>query len=234
MIKTFKRREVKANHVFTIEKIKKNTAYDFVKKYHYLGVAKFFSQHAYGLFIGKRLFGVATYAPPQGTMSTKSWVGDNTQVIVMELHRLCMHPKLNGSNASSYLLSNSAKLLKNEGVGLLITLADSSRHIGSIYQVCNFKYYGLTNKKSDFYRVDGKINPRGKTSEWQGVWMPRTRKHRYAFKLNKRVDVKLEEQVRPSKNLGTLKQTCCNGSRLVHDNRFNKTYNCPICSNKHL
>ena len=60
-------------------------------------------------------------------------------------------PELNGSNASSFLLSNSMRMLKAFGVRAVITLADSSRHVGSVYQNCNFKYYGLTDPKQDMY-----------------------------------------------------------------------------------
>lgn len=41
----------------------------------------------------------------------------------------------------------------------VITLQQSDRHVGSIYQVCNFAYYGLTDPKNVFYDEFGnKLN----------------------------------------------------------------------------
>ena len=230
-IELFKNRDIKAKDLFTIKSISKNQAYAFVKEYHYLGEAKFFSVHAYGLYIGEELVGCATFSNPQGNVALKGWFGlDNQCKDVLELSRLCLSPPLNGSNATSYLLSGAIKLLKKEGIRAVITLADSSRHVGSIYQVCNFKYYGLTDKKSDFYTADGKVNPRGSTSNKQGVWIPRTRKHRYCFLLDKKLKV-LYDEVKPyPKSEDRESNDCCKGLGKVQDNRFNKWYTCPVCT----
>lgn len=99
IIEKFKNREVKAKDVFSLRKIEKNEAFDFISQYHYLGEAKFFSKFSYGLFIGEELVGCATYSNPQGISALKSWFGfDNTNQTIMELSRLCMEPSLNGTN----------------------------------------------------------------------------------------------------------------------------------------
>lgn len=228
----FKERKIKAKDIFSISVISKNEGFDFIRQYHYLKDAKYFAKFSYGLFLENKLVGVATFSNPQGIVSLKSWFGfDNTNQTVMELHRLCMMPDLNGSNATSYLLANSIKKLKGEGIQAIITLADDSRHIGSIYQVCNFKYYGLTDKKTDFYTIDGKLNPRGQTKDIEGVWLPRTRKHRYAYIIDRKLNILLDEQKRPQKQEGNL-YDCCGGSLEVFDKRFNKKYSCPKCTDK--
>lgn len=165
---SFKNREAKAKSIFDIEEITKPEAYEFVRRYHYLGDAKFFCVQAFGLFHKEshELVGVATYSLPQGNVALKGWFNCmNDTKDIYELSRLCMLPILNGTNATSFLLGGSIKLLKKQGfVRAVITLADSSRHVGSIYQVCNFKYYGLTDFKNDFFtNVNGKmrVNPRG-------------------------------------------------------------------------
>lgn len=232
----FLNREIKAKEVFYIKEIQKSQAYDFVKQYHYLKDAKFFAKYSYGLFDKEKdiLVGVATYANPQGASAIKGWIGTNNQdQRILELSRLCTHPKLNKTNATSFLLGNSMKQLKQHKVELVITLADSSRHIGSIYQVCNFTYYGLTDKKSDFWNIDGGVNKRETTKDKQGVWLPRTRKHRYAFKLNKKIDILYKEQPKPTKK-EALNIECCGGKGYVIDRRYNVKYNCPICENKPL
>ncbi len=228
----FVKREVKAKEIFYLKEVQKSEAYGFIKEYHYLGDAKFFAKFSYALIDKEteEIIGVASFSNPQGNVALKGWFGlPNTDQTVLELSRLCVLPQLNGTNATSFLLGNSIKMLKKEGVRAVITLADDSRHTGSIYQVCNFKYYGLTDKKSDFYRYDGKANPRGATKEVHGVWVPRTRKHRYAYIIDNSLICNYNETVRPKKG-DTNIYDCCGGTEVVLDNRFGKKYTCPVCS----
>ena len=149
-IERFKKSESKANEIFQIVRISKPLAYSFVCMYHYLRNKDFVCSYAYGLMCCGEIVGVATYSPPAGFQTLKGWFGlENSDTSVVELTRLAMMPDLNGCNATSYLLSHSMRMLKRNGVRAVISLADASRHVGSIYQVCNFKYYGLSNPKSD-------------------------------------------------------------------------------------
>jgi hypothetical protein len=221
----------KKDHI--IKLVDKKVAYEFVKTYHYLGGAKFFSKFAYALYHkdSNEIMGVATFSNPQGNVALKGWFGlPNTDQSVLELSRLCVLPELNGTNATSFLLSVSIRLLKKEGVRAVITLADDSRHSGSIYQVCNFTYYGLTDKKSDFFSFTdgGKVNPRGATKDKQGVWINRTRKHRYAYIMDKGLVCNYEKQPKPQKG-DTNEYDCCGGTKQVYDKRFKKWYSCPKC-----
>ncbi len=231
----FSHREIKAKDVFYIEEIDKPQAYTFVTKYHYLGDAKFFCEQAFGLFAihGGQLLGVATFSQPQGNVALKGWFGlTNQDKCVYELSRLCLSPSLNNTNATSFLLGGSIKLLKQQRkIKAVITLADSTRHIGSIYQVCNFTYYGLTDCKSDFFSIDGKVNPRGSTKDKHGVWLPRSRKHRYAYIIDKNLKCLYEPQIKPSIK-DTLDLYCCGGTNRVYDARFNEHYTCPRCTGK--
>ena len=230
IIKNFVDRKTKAKDTFKLQEIDKTTAHKFISQHHYLGKAKFFSKYNFGIYIQGTLVGCATYSNPQGIAALKSWFNmDNSVQDVLELSRLCLLPKLNGTNATSYLLGNSIKLLRNKSIQAVITLADDSRHVGSIYQVCNFKYYGLTDKKTDFYTADHKINPRGSTQNQQGVWLPRTQKHRYCYILNKNLKPLLTEQPKPTIN-NTKQYNCCSGTNIVFDNRFKKHYTCPKCT----
>lgn len=231
----FSHREIKAKDVFYIEEISKPQAYNFVTKYHYLGDAKFFCEQAFGLFAihGGQLLGVATFSQPQGNVALKGWFGlTNQDKCVYELSRLCMSPSLNRTNATSFLLGGSIKLLKKQKrIKAVITLADSYRHVGSIYQVCNFKYYGLTASKCDFFTADGKVNPRGATKDVHGVWLPRTRKHRYAYIIDPKLKCLYTEESKPTVD-NTLEVTCCDGTGVVYDNRFKEWYTCPRCTGK--
>lgn len=226
----FKQGEVKAKDIFRIIEIDKPMAYEFVKKYHYLGEAKFFSVYSYGLFCKTEMVGCATFALPQGSEALKGWFGlPNDDKTVMELTRLCMLPLLNGTNATSYLLGGSMRMLKKHGIRAVITLATSDRHVGSIYQVCNFKYYGLTEPKNDFWSYETQGKPRGKVRDIQGVWVQKPRKHRYAYIIDKSLKCLYSECERPK--FGSLVEySCCNGTHIVHDNRYDVDYTCPICT----
>ena len=232
---SFKNREIKAKQIFKIREIPKPIAYNFISEYHYLGKAKFFAMFSYGLFYDMELVGVATFSSPQGNVALKGWFGlDNTDTSVLELSRLCLLPELNGTNATSFLLGNSMKLLKrNHSIRAVITLADDSRHVGSIYQVCNFIYYGLSTPKSDFFRAsDGKVNPRGETKNTHGAWIARTRKHRYCYILDKNLKCLLDVADESPSLDKTSVYSCCNGKCTVTDNRFKKTYVCPKYSSE--
>ncbi len=89
----------------------------------------------------------------------------------------------------------------------------------------------MTDKKTDFYTSDGKINPRGSTKNVQGVWLPRTRKHRYAYILDNNLECLLSKQDKPLKSAKNI-YDCCNGTFMVEDKRFNKKYSCPICTER--
>jgi hypothetical protein len=233
-IDLFKNRKIKAKEIFTLQEIDKPVAYNFIKKYHYLEDAKFFSMYNYGIFIENNLVGVATFSLPQGTGSSKGWCNfENSDKRIQELSRLCVIPELNGTNATSFLLSNSIKKLKSKNVEIVITLADSTRHVGSIYQVCNFEYFGLTDSKSDFWwYIDEstfKKSPRGTSKEKRGVWINKSQKHRYAFRLNKNLKVNYQKQPYPKQDDTTV-LICCNGTLEVEDKRYNEIFSCPLCT----
>ena len=64
---------------------------------------------------------------------------------------MCVRHKYE-KNITSFFLSSSIRLLKKiENVVALLTYADSDYHTGYIYQAFNFKYYGLTSPKKDFF-----------------------------------------------------------------------------------
>lgn len=155
-------------------------AREFLARYHYLGTKPFRSSVAFGLF-GKELLGVAVY---HGLLAPETAVGAfglkrHQQGGLWELGRLALKTGYNGGVLGSYLIRRSIMLLrKQQRVRAVIAYADSSRHLGAVYQAAGFTYCGLTAPKNDFY-VNGRIRERGKTRGVKGKWRPRPRKHRY-------------------------------------------------------
>jgi hypothetical protein len=108
---------------------------------------------------------------------------------LLEMSRLVLKPELNGKNYGSQLVGYSLRSLKKLKIRAVISYADSSRHIGAIYQACNFGYYGLTPQKNDFFFADGRKLTRGKSKGFEGKWVPRSRKHRYVYLFDKTLSI---------------------------------------------
>jgi hypothetical protein len=92
------------------------------------------------------------------------------------------------------------KFRKDANPRIILSYADASKHSGIIYRATNFKYYGLTNQKSDFWikQPDGTFikHSRGPIKGLEGEWRERSRKHRYMIVYDKDLEKRLtwEEQ----------------------------------------
>lgn len=236
-IEMFKQRKRKAKDIFVIREIDKKKAKEIVSNYHYLGDKDFMFNVAYGLYEKDRheLLGCAVFGVVSGSLALKSHFGlDNSHSNeFFELSRLVMHPKLNGCNATSFLLGNAIKNIKRDwkNIKAIVSLADNGRHSGAIYQSCNFKYYGLTNRKTDFVQEgSSRIGARcGTTKDKRGVWIPRSRKHRYIYIIDKSLEIKHQEQKYPKGNGMNEHLECCSGIGIVYDKRYNEWFTCPKC-----
>jgi len=185
----------------TVEPITYLQAYDLVSRFHYLGKTRFVSQFRYGLYDDMDLVGAVIYQPLAAPNSATSAFGlprGNYKEFV-EMSRLVLEPNLNGKNYGSMLISKSIRFLKQEGIKAVLSYADSSRHVGMVYQASNFGYYGLTAAKCDYQMPDGTIKQRGKTKGMGGQWIPRTRKHRYLYLIDKTLEVKWAKEPYPKK-----------------------------------
>ena len=166
-------------------------AYVLVCHFHYLGKVRFIGQHCFGLYDEGELVGAVVYSPlsvPNSATSAFGLPRGNYPEFV-EMSRLVLNPKYNGKNYGSMLVARSLKFLKQRGVKAVISYADSSRHIGAVYQAANFGYYGLTPQKNDFFFADGKKLTRGKSKGFEGQLVPRSRKHRYLYLIDKNIKV---------------------------------------------
>jgi hypothetical protein len=174
-----------------VQRVKYREAYDLVANFHYLGAKRFIGQYCFGLYIENELQGAVVYSPLSVPNSATSAFGlpRGHYPEFVEMSRLVLNPKLNGKNFGSYLIARSLRELKKSGIKAVISYADSSRHIGAVYQAANFGYYGLTPQKNDFFFADGTKLSRGKSKGFEGKWLPRSRKHRYLYLFDKSVEV---------------------------------------------
>jgi hypothetical protein len=118
----------------------------------------------------------------------------NQQKGIYELSRLCIHPDIQKEeyNITSWFLSRCIRRFKKDAnVSAILSYADSTRHNGIIYRACNFKYYGLTDPKKDFYYADGTKHSRGSVKGVEGEWKDRSRKHRYLMIFDKELEKRL-------------------------------------------
>ena len=118
----------------------------------------------------------------------------NQQKGIYELSRLCIHPNIQKEeyNITSWFLSRCIRRFKKDAnVSAILSYADSTRHNGIIYRACNFKYYGLTDTKKDFYYADGTKHSRGPIKGLEGEWRERARKHRYLMIFDKELEKRL-------------------------------------------
>lgn len=174
---------------YFILKISRGTAKILLDQYHYLHEeGNFRSGINFGLFEQKTksLIGVCVFHSVSAKEIVKGCFGINSYNLngFMELGRLCINPHKHEKNITSYFLSGSIKILRKiKTVVALLTYADSSYHNGYVYQACNFKYYGLTSPKKDFYVLQPngtyKKLQRGKCRHLNGEWRDKSQKHRY-------------------------------------------------------
>jgi len=192
---------------YHILKISRNTAKILLDKYHYLHEeGNFRSGINFGLFENQTnlLIGVIVFHTNSAKGIIKGCFGIDSFKLdgFYELGRLCMNPHKHVKNLTSYFLGNSIKLLRKiRHVKCILTYADKDYHVGYVYQACNFKYYGLTAPKKDFFvlQSDGSFKKlqRGKCKHLQGEWRDKSQKHRYLIIYDDNLQTLWEQQEYP-------------------------------------
>lgn len=199
-----------------IKRISKNDVKDLIP-YHYLVEQSkgFRSGYNYGTYANNQLQIACVFHSPSVPETVKGCFGfkRNEQKEVFELGRLIKNPKSDSNIILSQFVALAIKQLrKDTNVKALITYADSRYHFGYIYQALNFKYYGLTSKKSDFWfeQEDGSYvkHTRGKIVGKKGEWRTRPQKHRYLMIYDRNLKTKWNEERYPKgKNIEFKKDT---------------------------
>lgn len=179
---------------YSIKKIARKDCEEFILHIHYAKRWPSIS-YAYGLFEENNLVGVVTYGTPSSAPLRRGVAGDKNKDRVLELNRLVL--RNNKKNEASMLVGKSLKLLPKGKI--IVSYADTSQgHLGIVYQACNFKYYGLSAKRTD-WKIKGMEHLHGQTiaDEFRGMegrsilmrekygddfyLQDRPRKHRYIY-----------------------------------------------------
>ena len=194
---------------YKIDIINKPECSEFLRKYHYLSKQgfSFRSGYNFGLFYDDILIGVCIFHTVSAWETIKGCFGlqNKEQTGFWELGRLAMDIEHKEKNSLSWFVSHSIKLLRKlTDVRAIISYADSDFHHGYIYQATNFKYYGLTTPKKDFWvklpNGEYKKQSRGKTKGVEGEWRKRSQKHRYLLVFDKTLRVLWKEKKYPKGN----------------------------------
>lgn len=197
--------KMNGKELFQIKKITKEQAASILNQYHYLAnISKGFKSGVnFGCFKHEKLIGVCIFTGFPVPELAKGMLGldRNDQSGLFELSRLCIEPTIQKTehNLASWFVSRCIKFLKKETtVRAVLSYADASYHSGVVYAACNFKYYGLSAPKKDFYiqNVDGTYtkHSRGPIKGLVGEWRDRTRKHRFVMLFDNSLNMKWIEQ----------------------------------------
>ena len=194
---------------YFIDKVGKSEIKDLLYTYHYLkDESKDFKSHYnYGLYrntitdilhVGGAL-GVCIFTKiPVPEIAVSAFgLERHQQDGLYELSRLCIHPDLQKEeyNITSWFVSRCIKRFRKDArVRCILSYADANHHTGIIYRACNFKYYGLTAPKKDFYYADGTKHSRGSVRGADGEWCDRSRKHRYLMVFDKTLNLLWKEE----------------------------------------
>lgn len=201
---------------YIVKKISNKETYPFLLEIHYAKRIPSIS-FSFGLFLHEELVGVVTYGTPASSTLRKGIAGEAYISKVLELNRLCL--KNNLKNEASFLVAKSLKLLPKGKI--IVSFADTEQgHTGIVYQASNFKYFGLSAKRTD-WKIKGMEHLHGQTigdlargKENRAKYLrelygdrfylkDRPRKHRYIYITGKKPDysiIKYKQQPFPRKN----------------------------------
>ena len=192
--------------------IPKNLLEGLIRKHHYLSKvsAGFKSGFNVGLiYKGKVVGGCIFTGFPVPELSQSCFgLERDDQDGLWELSRFVLEPEHQESehNLATWFMSRAVKLLRRkESVRAILSYADNDHHSGVIYSASNFSYYGLTDKKKDFFIESQQEDmfsgtqmikhSRGKMKGLGGEWRDRSQKHRFLLVFDKSLSCKWQQEV---------------------------------------
>ena len=193
----------------SVRLVSKSDCASLLAEHHYLSKIQrgFKSGYNFGLFehdvmVGACIFtGVPVRELLQGCFGLPA---TSSQEGLFELSRLVLQPDFQSRehNAASWFVSKAIHMLRKQTkVKAILSYADQGYHSGTVYAACNFKYYGLTDKKCDFwFKIDGVFvkHSRGTVKGADGEWRPRNQKHRFLMIFDKELQCRWQRKKWPS------------------------------------
>ena len=143
----------------------RDVARRLIKRHHYAKGTSNTAVHVHGLFPAgwswhEQCVGVAWWLPPTRA-AAEAWAGDLWEG-VLALSRLAIQPGV-PSNACSFLVSKSARLIDRDRWHTLVSYADEWRgHTGAIYMAAGWEYCGKT-EPTPCYVINGRMTARKST-----------------------------------------------------------------------
>tara|TARA_R100000935_G_scaffold37480_3_gene58539 strand:+ start:447 stop:1058 length:612 start_codon:yes stop_codon:yes gene_type:complete len=191
--------------------VSKNLLEELMRKHHYLSKVSvgFKSGFNVGLiYKGKVVGGCIFTGFPVPELSQSCFgLERDDQDGLWELSRFVLEPEhqSNEHNLATWFMARAIKLLRSkESVRAVLSYADNDHHKGVIYSASNFKYYGLSEKKKDFYiesQQDDLFSgtqmikhSRGKMKDLEGEWRDRSQKHRFLLVFDKDLNCQWQSQ----------------------------------------
>lgn len=193
---------------YRVEEVSRKHCSMIFRDHHYL--SGFRSGVHYGLLLGGEVCGAIVFSgfPVPELAVGLFGLGRNQQQGLFELSRLCLLPRTQKGehNITSWFVAKAInKLRKKTEVKAILSYADSDYHSGIIYQATNFKYYGTSAKRKDFFKKELQLDifngevlkkqSRGKSGD--GVWVDRSLKHRYLLTFDKKLKPRWDEMPYP-------------------------------------
>jgi len=129
-------------------------AFAFCEEHHYIGYGRGGTHH-FGLFDQDELVGVFKAATVVRKEVAAS-IGLSFNEVV-ELDRLCLHPRYHKMNTASRFLSKAENALRKlRKYSALVAFADTTAgHNGGVYKGSNFEYLGKTAPSYTYFDVNG-------------------------------------------------------------------------------
>jgi hypothetical protein len=147
-----------------INRLDYKLAEEFVSKWHYAGRIRY--GIPYGFKYNDELIAVIVYSPP---IRESTAIKQNVdQADMLELSRLCIHPKYQIKNLASYIIGLSIRYIRKTmpNIKMLISFADATyNHTGVIYRASNWKLDGIV-PENYWYKHPSEPFIRNKKSIW--------------------------------------------------------------------
>lgn len=139
---------------WTVRAVSLSTARELVTRLHYAKGGSNTETYCHGLFrkgedfFDESCLGVAWWIPPTKSAALATYPANWRGVLA--LSRLAIDPTV-PTNACSFLISRSRKMIDRKAWPCLVTYADEGQgHTGAIYLADNWKYVGLTKPEAMF------------------------------------------------------------------------------------